>query len=89
MLNPPEWTAVHRQRKVIATGAEDSGRPADHHEAMEPDPPPEVDAEYRLVHGPWPRWAMQVGLAKLALRTAGIAAVLCLLAVALVFWLAR
>jgi hypothetical protein len=56
---------------------------------MEPEPPPEVDAEYRLVHGPWPRWAMQAGLAKLALRTAGIVLALCVVAVALVLWVAR
>jgi hypothetical protein len=34
--------------------------------------PPETDAEYRLVHGPWPRWMLQLGLVKLALRTAGV-----------------
>ena len=47
---------------------------------MDPERPPDVDAEYRLVHGPWPRWALQLGLLKLALRTAGIVVALCLLA---------
>jgi hypothetical protein len=52
-----------------------------------PDPlprrPPDIDADYRVVHGPWPRWTLQLGLLKLALRTAGIVAVLCLLALAI------
>jgi hypothetical protein len=51
---------------------------------MDPERPPDVDADYRLVHGPWPRWALQLGLLKLALRTAGIVAALCLLAVLIV-----
>ena len=50
---------------------------------MDPERPPDVDAEYRLVHGPWPRWALQLGLLKLALRTAGIVLALCLLAIAI------
>jgi hypothetical protein len=56
---------------------------------MDPDPPPETDAEYRLVHGPWPRWALQVGLAKLALRTAGIVLALCAVAIVAVVLIAR
>lgn len=51
---------------------------------MEQERPPDLDAEYRLVHGPWPRWALQLGLLKLALRTAGIVVALCLLALAIV-----
>jgi hypothetical protein len=47
---------------------------------MEPERPPEIDAEYRLIRGPWPRWALQLGLVKLALRTAGV--VLALIAAA-------
>jgi hypothetical protein len=47
---------------------------------MDPERPPDIDAEYRLIHGPWPRWALQISLARLALRTAGIVAALCLLA---------
>jgi hypothetical protein len=50
---------------------------------MDPERPPDVDAEYRLVHGPWPRWVLQFSLLKLALRTAGIVAVMVLAAVAL------
>ena len=51
---------------------------------MDPERPPDLDAEYRLVHGPWPRWVMQFSLLKLALRTAGIVAVLCLVGLAIV-----
>jgi hypothetical protein len=51
---------------------------------MDPERPPDLDAEYRLVHGPWPRWVLQFSLVKLALRTAGIVVVLVLAAVALV-----
>jgi hypothetical protein len=56
---------------------------------MDPDRPPDLDAEYRLVHGPWPRWALQISLLKLALRTAGVVAVLCLVALGLLLVLAR
>ena len=49
---------------------------------MDPERPPETDAEYRLIHGPWPRWALQLGLVKLALWTATVVAALCLLAFA-------
>ncbi len=56
---------------------------------MDPEPPPDVDAEYKLVHGPWPRWALQMGLAKLALRTAGIVLALCAVAIVGVVLLAR
>jgi hypothetical protein len=51
---------------------------------MDPERPPDVDAEYRLIHGPWPRWAFQISLLKLALRTAGIVAVLVLLTLLIV-----
>ena len=37
--------------------------------------PPDVDAEYRLVRGPWPRWALQLGLLKLALWTVAVVGV--------------
>jgi hypothetical protein len=50
---------------------------------MDPERPPDLDADYRLVHGPWPRWALQISLLKLALRTAGIVVVLCLAALAI------
>ncbi|WP_372786537.1 hypothetical protein [Phenylobacterium sp.] len=47
---------------------------------MDPERPPDVDAEYRVVHGPWPQWALQLGLLKLALRAAGVVIVLLALA---------
>jgi hypothetical protein len=53
---------------------------------MDEERPPEVEAEYRLVRGPWPHWALQLGLVKLALRTVGV--VLALMAVALAVILA-
>ena len=56
---------------------------------MDPERPPDVDAEYRLVHGPWPRWAYQISLVKLALRTAGIVAALVLLTVLIVIAVLR
>ena len=55
---------------------------------MDDERPPDVDAEYRVVHGPWPRWALQLGLAKLALRTILVVAVFIALAVGLA-WLLR
>ena len=30
-----------------------------------PQRPPTTDAEYRVVHEPWPRWMLQLGLIKL------------------------
>ena len=48
---------------------------------METERPPVVDADYRVVHGPWPRWALQLSLVKLALRTAGVVAIFILIAV--------
>ena len=39
---------------------------------MKERPPPDVDAEFRVVHGPWPRWFAQLGLVKLALTAAGV-----------------
>jgi hypothetical protein len=56
---------------------------------MDPERPPDIDAEYRLVHGPWPRWALQLGLLKLALRTASIVAALCLLGLLIVVLVLR
>ena len=50
--------------------------------------PPDIDAEYRVVHGPWPRWAMQLGLLKLALRAAVVVGACIALALALI-WLLR
>ncbi len=55
---------------------------------MEPDdPPPVVDAEYRLVRGPWPRWMMHMGLIRLALRTGLIVAAFIALALLIVWGL--
>lgn len=51
---------------------------------MDPERPPDLDAEYRLIHGPWPRWALQLGLWKLAFRTMAVVLGLMLLAVAIV-----
>ncbi len=50
---------------------------------MDPERLPDIDAEYRLIHGPFPRWALQISLLKLALRTGAIVLVLCLIAIAL------
>ena len=55
---------------------------------MERERPPEVDAEYRLVRGPWPRWMLHMGLMSLALRTAAV--VVACIAVALgIVWALR
>jgi hypothetical protein len=51
---------------------------------MDPERPPELDAEYKVIHGSWPRWVLQLSLLKLALRTAGIVAVLVLVTVVIV-----
>ena len=59
---------------------------------MDPERPPELDAEYRVIHGPWPRWVLQLSLLKLALRTVGVVVALglvTLLIVVAVAWLGR
>jgi hypothetical protein len=56
---------------------------AAHIAAMPPERPPEVDAEYRLVRGPWPRWMLHIGLFKLAITGAVAVAICILLAVAI------
>lgn len=56
---------------------------------MEQDRPPDIDAEYRVVHGPWPRWTLQLGLLKLALRAAGVVIVMLALAAAVAVWMLR
>jgi hypothetical protein len=43
-----------------------------HDRGMSDERPPDIDAEYRLIRGPWPRWALQLGLVKLAAWTAGV-----------------
>ena len=45
---------------------------------MDPERPPEIDADYRVIHGPWPRWVLQISLLKLALWTVGIVVACCL-----------
>jgi hypothetical protein len=37
--------------------------------------PPVTDAEFKVVRGPWPRWAYRLGLMSLALWTGAIVAV--------------
>jgi len=54
---------------------------------MEGKRPPDIDAEYRLVQGPWPRWALQLGLLKLALQAAGVVALLLLAAALVAAWM--
>jgi hypothetical protein len=54
---------------------------------MDRERPPEVDAEYRVVHGPWPRWVLHLGLVKLALRTGAVVVGFIALALAIVWWL--
>ena len=46
--------------------------------------PPDIDADYKLIHGPWPRWVLQLSLVTLALRAAGVVALCIALAVLLV-----
>lgn len=56
---------------------------------MDPERPPDIDAEYRVVHGPWPRWAMQLGLLRLAVWTVGVVLGLMFVGLAVlwaVFW---
>ena len=50
--------------------------------------PPDVDAEYRVVRGPWPRWAWQIGLAKLAIWTAAVVG-LCIVVALVIVWALR
>ena len=53
--------------------------------AMSDDRPPVTDAEFRVVRGPWPRWAFHMGLVSLAIRTTAVVAA-CMLA-ALGLWM--
>jgi hypothetical protein len=39
-----------------------------------PERPPVTDAEYRVVHGPWPRWMLQLSLLKLVAFGASVVA---------------
>ena len=56
---------------------------------MDPERPPDIDAEYRLIHGPWPRWMLQFSLVKLALWTAAVVAVFIALFVVLALLIIR
>jgi hypothetical protein len=56
---------------------------------MDHERPPDIDAEYRVVRGPWPRWAFHLGLLKLALRAAAVVAVLLAITVVVTFWMLR
>ena len=49
--------------------------------------PPDIDAEFRVVHGPWPRWMLHIGLMKLALQTIAVVFLLCLVGLALFVFL--
>jgi hypothetical protein len=51
--------------------------------------PPDIDAEYRVVRGPWPRWAFHLGLVKLALRAAAVVAVLLAITAVAAVWMLR
>jgi len=51
---------------------------------MDHERPPDVDAEYKLVRGPWPHWVLQLALVKLALRTAGVVLALMVIALAVI-----
>jgi hypothetical protein len=46
--------------------------------------PPTTDAEYRVVHGPWPRWALHLSLFKLVAWGALVSGVAIALALLLV-----
>jgi hypothetical protein len=50
---------------------------------MDYERPPDIDVEYRVIRGPWSRWTLQLSLLKLALRAAGVVALL-LIAAALI-----
>jgi hypothetical protein len=45
--------------------------------------PPIIDAEYRVVHGPWPRWMLHLSLIKLIAWSAGVVGATILVALGL------
>ncbi|MBS0334955.1 MAG: hypothetical protein JSS35_19460 [Proteobacteria bacterium] len=51
---------------------------------MERERPPDLDAEFKVVHGAWPRWVVQLSLIKLALWTGAIVMIFCLIGLAIV-----
>jgi hypothetical protein len=76
-----------KERRLRGATCGDLPQRAGQDAGMEPERPPEIEAEYRVVRGPWPRWALQLGLVKLALRAGGVVVGL-MLAALLVAWLA-
>jgi len=50
---------------------------------MSPERPPSTDAEYRVIHGPWPRWMLHLSLIKLVAWGAAVAGLTILVAGAL------
>lgn len=46
-------------------------------------PPPITDAEYRVVHGAWPRWALHLSLIKLIAWGAAVVGVTILITIVL------
>jgi|GEM_PF-1204114 len=50
---------------------------------MSSEPPPTTDAEYRVVRGPWPRWALQLSLIKLIAWGASVVGATILIALVL------
>jgi hypothetical protein len=57
--------------------------------SMDHERPPDIDAEYRLVRGPWPRWAFHLGLLKLALRAGAVVAALLAITAVAALWIFR
>jgi hypothetical protein len=53
--------------------------------AMPPERPPVTDAEYRVVHGPWPRWAVHLSLIKLIAWGAAVVGATILIGLVLLF----
>jgi hypothetical protein len=47
---------------------------------MPPERPPTTDAEFRIVQGAWPRWALHLSLLKLIAWGAGVVGVTILIA---------
>ena len=50
---------------------------------MPPERPPIVDAEYQVVRGPWPRWALHLGLIQLIAWGAAVSGLTILAGIAL------
>lgn len=45
--------------------------------------PPTTEAEFRVVHGPWPRWVLHLSLIKLAAYSAAVVGLCVVAALAL------